>query len=156
VGGEPGTDLHVHHEHADAFLVLEGEMTFRAGPAAEALRLGAGGFLAAPPHLVHSYANEGAAKASWLNFHAPDTGFGAYLRSLFEGPRRPFDQRDPPEDGGRPLADATVVRPGEATVRAALPGVTVAEWPDLATAQQERDAAYVVDARGRALTVTFT
>jgi uncharacterized cupin superfamily protein len=32
--GESGPDLHVHREHADAFYVLEGELTFAVGPGA--------------------------------------------------------------------------------------------------------------------------
>jgi mannose-6-phosphate isomerase-like protein (cupin superfamily) len=156
LSGEPGTDPHVHHDHTDAFFVLEGELTFTVGPDAEQLRLGPGGLLSVPPDVAHGYANVSGAEASWLNLHAPQAGFLAYVRSLFEGPRVAFDQDDPPEDGGRPVSEATIVRPGEVPVRAELPGLTLLEWPDLATAVRESDAAYVVDAAGRALAVTLT
>ena len=39
------------------------------------MRVPAGGFVAAPPNVAHSFANEGAAEARFLNLHAPDTGF---------------------------------------------------------------------------------
>ena len=33
--GERGPDPHVHHEHADGFYIVEGEIEFRLGPGAE-------------------------------------------------------------------------------------------------------------------------
>src|SRR5688572_32300594 len=69
--GEGGPDLHVHRDHTDAFYVLEGELTFAVGPAGERVRVGAGGFVAVPPNVVHTFANESGAEARWLNLHAP-------------------------------------------------------------------------------------
>jgi mannose-6-phosphate isomerase-like protein (cupin superfamily) len=111
--GERGPDLHVHREHTDAFYVLEGELTFALGPAAEQVRMTAGGFVAVPPNVVHSFANEGRADARWLNLHAADTGFAEYLRALRDGTDAVFDSYDPPAEGGLPAAKAIVSRPGE-------------------------------------------
>jgi mannose-6-phosphate isomerase-like protein (cupin superfamily) len=49
--GERGADLHVHREHADAFFVVAGELTFGIGPADEQLTVPAGGFVAVPPEV---------------------------------------------------------------------------------------------------------
>lgn len=135
--GESGPDLHVHRRHTDAFYVLQGELTFPLGPRAERLRLPAGGFVAVPPNVAHAYVNEGDADACWLNLHAPDTGFGDYLRALRDGTDVGFDQFDPPDDGGLPAARAIVTGPGEGerlgsgngggVVKAALPDLRVAE-----------------------------
>jgi quercetin dioxygenase-like cupin family protein len=124
--GEPGPDLHVHREHTDAFYVLEGELTFPVGPGgAERLRVAAGGFVAVPPNVVHTYVNESGADARWLNFHVPDTGFASYLRGLRHGRVPEFDQFDPPADGGRPAADVIVGEPRDIPVE--LPELSVAE-----------------------------
>jgi mannose-6-phosphate isomerase-like protein (cupin superfamily) len=111
--GERGPDLHVHREHTDAFYVLDGELTFAVGPDAERLRVAAGGFVAVPPNVVHSFVNEGSADARWLNLHAPDQGFAAYLRALRDGTEPAFDSFDPPADGGLAAAEAIVSGPGE-------------------------------------------
>jgi quercetin dioxygenase-like cupin family protein len=92
--GERGAKLHVHRHHADAFLVVEGELTF-------ALRDGslpgtAGTLVIFPPGVVHGFDNDGAANARFFNFHMPSSGFGDYLRGQNPG----FDQHDPPADGG--------------------------------------------------------
>ncbi|HKH18092.1 MAG TPA: cupin domain-containing protein [Solirubrobacteraceae bacterium] len=111
--GERGPDLHVHREHTDAFYVLEGELTFALGPEAAQIRVSAGGFVAVPPNVVHSFANESGADACWLNLHAPDKGFAAYLRALRDGEDAAFDSFDPPADGGLPAAEAIATGPGE-------------------------------------------
>jgi quercetin dioxygenase-like cupin family protein len=106
--GERGPDPHVHHEHVDAFYIVEGELQIRVGPDVEPVRAPAGTFVAVPPNVVHSFDNESDATARWLNFHAPSTGFIAYLR----GERVSFDSFDRPVDGGRSAADATVTPVG--------------------------------------------
>ena len=123
-GGERGPDLHVHREHTDAFYVLEGELTFAVGPTAEPIRVAAGGFVAVPPDVVHAFANESGAEARWLNLHAPDMGFAAYMRALRDGAPVGFDSFDPPADGGRPAAEAIVSGPGNG--ERAASGVTAA------------------------------
>ena len=115
--GEAGTQLHIHHEHVDAILVLDGELTLRLGRAGDPLTLGAGSFVAVPPYVIHAFRNESDADVSWLNFHAPDAGFAEYLRGVSG-----FDDAEPPPDGGRPITEAiTAVPLDEVTV----PGLRV-------------------------------
>jgi mannose-6-phosphate isomerase-like protein (cupin superfamily) len=161
--GEPGPDLHVHRRHTDAFYVLQGELTFPLGPRAERLRLRAGGFVAVPPNVVHSFANEGSADARWLNLHAADTGFAAYMRALRDGTEAAFDSYDPPADGGLPATEAIVSGPGKgerlvtgsrtAFLKGALPDLCFVEWaldgpfdgPDLHHHDRQVDAYYVLE-----------
>ena len=125
--GERGPDPHVHREHLDAFYVLEGELTFEVGPDAQAIRLGQRGFAVVPANVVHSFVNASSAEARWLNFHAPDTGFAAYLRALRDGTDASFfDSFDPPADGGLPASEVLVAGPGEG-LKAALPELWVAD-----------------------------
>ena len=102
--GERGPDPHVHHEHVDAFYVVEGELQFGVGPDVASVKAPVGTFVAAPPNVVHAFDNESGTTVRWLNFHAPSTGFIAYLR----GERDGFDSFDAPASGGRPADDATV------------------------------------------------
>jgi quercetin dioxygenase-like cupin family protein len=92
--GQRGASPHVHHDHSDAFLVVEGEIeiTFEDG----ALRAPAGTFVLIPPDVVHSFDNTSDASARFFNVHAPACGFGDYLRGRNPG----FDQHDPPAGGG--------------------------------------------------------
>ena len=92
--GQRGASPHVHHDHADAFLVLEGELevTFESGP----LQAQAGTFVLIPPDVVHSFDNTSDASAHFFNIHAPACGFGDYLRGRNPG----FDQHEPPSGGG--------------------------------------------------------
>ena len=103
-GGERGPGLHVHREHSDTFAVLAGELTFAVGPDAERVTVGPGGFVAVPPGVVHTFSNESSADAVWLNFHAPDMGFAAFLRS-----GSAWDSFDAPADGGLPAAGVIVI-----------------------------------------------
>ena len=76
--GERITKPHVHREHTDAFYVLAGELTFEIGD--EKTTVGAGGFVAVPPNVVHSFRNAGPEPARWLTIHTPDAGFAAFIR----------------------------------------------------------------------------
>lgn len=67
---------HLHRRHSDAFYVLDGEVEFQVGE--EAATLEAGGFVLAPPGVVHGYVSRGA---RFLNLHAPG-GFAEYRREL--------------------------------------------------------------------------
>jgi len=107
-GGERGAAPHIHRHHVDAFYVLDGELRFLVGPGLDAVQAGAGTFVMVPPNLVHGFDNDSDATATWLNFHAPSTGFLAWMR----GDRESFDMVEPPADGGRGADDAVVVRPG--------------------------------------------
>ncbi len=102
--GERGAEPHVHHDHADAFFVAEGELTFALG--AGSLRGLPGTLVVFPPNVVHGFDNDGSESALFYNFHLPASGFGDYLR----GKNPDFDQYDPPEDGGADPASAVAVR----------------------------------------------
>ncbi|HKP19163.1 MAG TPA: cupin domain-containing protein [Gaiellaceae bacterium] len=108
VAGERGAEPHVHLRHTDAFYVLAGELTFGIGPDLERVVAPAGTLVLVPPGVVHGFDNDGPAETRFLNVHAPGGGFVDYLRGRVD-----FDSYDPPEDGGRPMSDAVVRRPGE-------------------------------------------
>jgi len=111
--GQRGPELHVHRDHTDAFYVLTGELTFEVGPDAAPVSADAGTYVAVPPNVVHTFVNASGLDATWLNFHAPDQGFAAYLRAARDGREEPWDSFDPPADGGRSPSDV-VVRPPRA------------------------------------------
>lgn len=102
--GERGPELHVHHEHVDAWLVLDGALTFelRDGIQFEA---GAGTLVVVPPNVAHGFRNAGEVDVHYLNLHAPSSGFGDYVR----GRNPSFDQHPPPADGGAD-PDSVLVR----------------------------------------------
>jgi mannose-6-phosphate isomerase-like protein (cupin superfamily) len=161
--GERGPDLHVHHEHSDSFYVLEGEMTFELGPDADKVRVGPGGFVAAPPRVAHSFVNESEGDARWLNFHTPDRGFAGFLRTLRAGTPGQWDSFDMPADSGLPPELATVSPPGagerlttgrrDVLLKADLEELCVAEWdldgpyagPAVHRHDQQVDAFYVIE-----------
>jgi quercetin dioxygenase-like cupin family protein len=102
--GERGAKPHVHHHHADAFLVMDGEFTFHLQEGSRALP--AGTLVVFPPDVVHGFDNDSDAPARCFNFHLPSSGFGEYLR----GRNPDFDQHDPPADGGLDPEGSLVVR----------------------------------------------
>jgi mannose-6-phosphate isomerase-like protein (cupin superfamily) len=75
--GERVAGQHIHHQHTDAFYVLEGELTFQIGAKRETVTIGAGGFVAAPPGVAHSFRTAGGHPARWLTIHARDGGLPA-------------------------------------------------------------------------------
>ena len=83
--GEQVAGPHVHHEHTDAFYVLEGELTFEIGCEGKTITVSSGGFVAAPPEVAHSLRNDSDRPASWLTIHAPDGGFAAFMRGIRDG-----------------------------------------------------------------------
>jgi mannose-6-phosphate isomerase-like protein (cupin superfamily) len=91
--GESGPGPHVHHHHADVFLVVEGSLAFTLR--GEPLRAPAGTFVLVPPNVVHSFVNDGDAEATFFNLHAPSCGFGDYLRR-----GAAFDQLETAPDAG--------------------------------------------------------
>jgi quercetin dioxygenase-like cupin family protein len=107
--GERGPDPHVHHEHVDAFYVVDGELVFGLGPDVEEVSAPAGTFVLVPPDVIHTFGNEGDTRAWYLNFHAPSTGFIAAL----QGEIPSWDSFDAPADGGRPISEAIVTLPGD-------------------------------------------
>src|SRR3954454_20339656 len=121
--GESGPDAHVHRKHSDAFFVIDGEVTFELGPEREPIKGGSDAVVIAPPNVVHTFRNEGPGTARFLNVHAPGCGFDDHMRAMRDGREEaePFDQFDPPADGGRPLSDAHVEKG-----RASHGGLTIA------------------------------
>jgi quercetin dioxygenase-like cupin family protein len=105
--GQRGAPLHVHHDHADGFLVLEGELTLthREG----SLRLPAGTLAILPPEVVHGFDNDSEGNVLIYNLHIPSSGFADYLR----GQNPDFDQHDPPANGGVDPAAVVAVRLSE-------------------------------------------
>ena len=102
-----GAELHVHREHADAFLVVEGELVLHhregdlAGPA--------GTLIVLPRGVVHGFDNGPSASSRFYNLHVPASGFADYVRGRNPG----FDQHDPPEDGGAGPSSIVAVRISE-------------------------------------------
>jgi quercetin dioxygenase-like cupin family protein len=106
-GGERGAQPHIHREHADAFLVLEGEFTFHLRDGSHTLP--AGTLVVFPPGVVHGFDNDSDGFTRAFNFHMPSFGFADYMR----GRNPAFDQLDPPEDGGLDPSAAVVTRLGQ-------------------------------------------
>ena len=105
--GERGAPRHIHREHADAFVVLEGEFTFHLRDGSRPL--GAGTLVVFPPGVVHGFDNDSNGHTRAFNFHMPSFGFADYMRGANPG----FDQFGPPEDGGLDPATGVVARLSE-------------------------------------------
>ena len=99
---------HVHHDHTDAFYVLEGELTFEIGREANTITVSSGGFIAAPPEVAHSLRNDSDRPARWLTIHARDGGFAAFMRGIRDGVEVEWDISAVPADGGPPASEAIV------------------------------------------------
>jgi mannose-6-phosphate isomerase-like protein (cupin superfamily) len=116
---EGGPGRHLHHQHADGFVVLEGEYAFELGDTRA--NRGAGAALVIPPEVIHRYEHETTEQGAFLNLHAPAMNFADYLF----GERAPEDADnifDPPEPG-RPASDAVALALAE-------DGQTVTEKPE--------------------------
>ena len=101
--GSSSTSPHVHETHVDGFWVLEPGFTVGVGD--EEIALEPGDFALVPPGLVHYFK---ATDSRWLNLHAPNAGFGEYLRSGAD-----FDNRDASEGDNRQVADGILRRGDE-------------------------------------------
>jgi quercetin dioxygenase-like cupin family protein len=108
-GARPGADSHLHRRHVDSFYVLEGELAFLVRD--EEHLVGAGGFVCAPPGVVHGFRSTRTTR--FLNFHTPDAGFADNLRARDRGEPGGFDSVDVPRGTGRPASEATLLRAGE-------------------------------------------
>jgi mannose-6-phosphate isomerase-like protein (cupin superfamily) len=136
--GERVAGPHVHHEHTDAFYILEGALTFEIGREAESTTVSAGGFVAVPPLVAHSFRNDTNRRARWLTIHAHDGGFAEFMRGVRDGGEVAWDVAAVPEAGGLPASEAIVSSdPGRhafqlgrnrCRVRCALPDLRVVEW----------------------------
>jgi mannose-6-phosphate isomerase-like protein (cupin superfamily) len=138
-GGEEIAGRHVHHEHTDAFYVLEGELTFEIGRARETVTVCAGGFVAVPPRVAHSLRNDSERPARWLTIHARDGGFAEFMRATRDGGGAvAWDISAVPADGGLPTGEAIVSLDAadelsgpedcQCRFRCALPDISVVEW----------------------------
>jgi quercetin dioxygenase-like cupin family protein len=107
--GARGPDPHAHHDHADSFFVLEGQLEWQVGPRLEAHAGPAGSFVSVPPDVLHTFHNPGPGDARFLNLHAPGLGFERYLRGEFPE----FDQHYLPEGSGLEPTDVIVLGAGE-------------------------------------------
>ena len=136
--GEQVAGPHVHHEHTDAFYVLEGELTFVVGRETRRITVSAGEFVAAPPHVAHSFRNDGDRPARWLTIHAHDGGFAGFMRGLRDGVKVEWDISAVPANGGLPASEAIVSLETDSArtesghqpdrLRCALPDMCVVEW----------------------------
>ena len=102
-----GADLHVHREHTDVFVVLEGTLTLKVEGGARTVKGPA--IVAVPPMVAHGFRNSSDADVWYVNLHMPGTGFGDYMRGLRERQRVPFDQFDPPAGGAGVLPSSEIV-----------------------------------------------
>jgi quercetin dioxygenase-like cupin family protein len=107
--GERVTDPHVH-QHTEAFYILEGELIFEVGSERDAITVGAGGCVAAPPGVVHAFRTAGDHPARWLIIHASDGGFAAFMRGVRDGVKVEWDIAPVPPDGGLSADHAIVSR----------------------------------------------
>ena len=98
--GEHVAGPHVHDHHSDAFYVLEGELIFNVGREPETIVVSAGGFVAVPPGVAHSFRVGSRGPASWLTLHTPDGGFAAFMRGIRDGIEVRWDIGPVPADGG--------------------------------------------------------
>jgi mannose-6-phosphate isomerase-like protein (cupin superfamily) len=97
-----GASPHVHHEHADSFYVLEGELAVLVRDDEKLLAPGA--CVCAPPYVVHGFRS--TSRARFLNFHTPDGGFAENLRARDRGEPGGFDSYDAEPGTGPPATEA--------------------------------------------------
>lgn len=130
-----GASPHYHEQHVDAFYVLEGELEILNGT--ETVRAPAGTSVVVPPGVVHAFTSSKAhERTSYLNLHAPDSGFIEYLRGRGRGESPSWDSIDVDEPAGPADAVLTELGGGERleaaertiTVRAALPQLCFLEF----------------------------
>ncbi len=105
----PGAAPHVHRHHADAFYLLDGHLAFLVDD--EEHTLGPGGFVYAPPGVVHGFRS--LSPARFLNLHTPDGRFADALRERDRGGPGPFDSVDAAPGSGLPATDAILLDAGE-------------------------------------------
>jgi quercetin dioxygenase-like cupin family protein len=86
------TPLHVHTREAEAFYVLDGNLTYRAGE--QLHRLSAGSFIYLPRGVPHAFRVTGTSPARFLGLAAPGD-----LMALYDEVGRPAPERRLPEPG---------------------------------------------------------
>src|SRR5664279_5207886 len=90
--------LHVHTREAEAFYLLEGTMTYRAGD--ETYRLGAGHFIYLPRGVPHAFRITGTSPARFLSLDVPGG-----LMDLYDAVGLPAAERRLPGTDGRSLEE---------------------------------------------------
>lgn len=99
--------LHVHTREAEAWFVLDGEMTYVAGP--ETVRMVAGDFIYLPRNVPHAFRVTGGRPARFLALSLP-----GQLLDLYDEVGAPALERRLP-DGGAPARE--IARWGEISAR---------------------------------------
>lgn len=99
------TPLHRHTKESEAFFLLDGSMTYRAGE--QTFRLGAGDFIWLPQGLPHAFRITGKTPARMLALTTPGG-----LLDLYDQVGVPADERRLPDGDGRPLPEE-IARWGE-------------------------------------------
>ncbi|HEX6584005.1 MAG TPA: cupin domain-containing protein [Thermoleophilaceae bacterium] len=102
---EGGPGRHLHRQHADGFIVLEGEFAFELDD--ERSTRGAGTAVVIPREVIHRYEHETTEQGQFLNIHAPAMGFAEYL--FGQRPPEEADNFFDPAEPGRPASDASVL-----------------------------------------------
>jgi quercetin dioxygenase-like cupin family protein len=95
--------LHFHERHAECFLVLDGELTFRLED--RELQARPETWVLVPPGVLHTFGVSGDSIAHFLDIHVPSCGFGDFVRGLhaaeseeeLRAVRAAFDQQPAPE-----------------------------------------------------------
>jgi quercetin dioxygenase-like cupin family protein len=67
--GDDGPPPHLHREHQEAFFVVEGTLSFRAGE--QTFNAEAGSFIFIPAGVVHTFSNRTNATARCVNAYVP-------------------------------------------------------------------------------------
>jgi quercetin dioxygenase-like cupin family protein len=104
-----GASPHFHRRHADSFYVLDGGFAVLVHDEEHVLE--PGGYVCAPPEVVHGFRT--TAPARFLNFHTSDGGFADSLRARDRGEPGGFDSVDAEPGSGRPPTDAVLLAPRE-------------------------------------------
>ena len=86
------TPLHVHTREAEAFYVLDGNLTYQAGE--QTYRLAAGSFIYLPIGVPHAFRVTGTSPARFLGLAAPGN-----LMALYDQVGRPAPEPRLPEPG---------------------------------------------------------
>ena len=99
VSQPPGvaSPLHVHTREAEAWYLLDGTITYRAGE--DVLRLAAGDFIYLPRDVPHAFRTTGSTPARYLVLTVPGD-----LLDMYSEVGRPAPERRVP-DGGVPMED---------------------------------------------------
>jgi len=90
--GDDGPPPHLHRDHQEAFFVVEGTLTFRAGE--ETIEAEAGSFIFIPPGVVHTFSNRSDAPARCVNAYAPGGIEGFFIevgRAVADGEPDPAE-----------------------------------------------------------------